>query len=190
MMIPLSEAIEVNDSDAINMRFEAAGFASPTIRWDPTLDDIESKELRFLLHYWRELRGDAEIPHLSKVDALDLKPCLGYLMLLDIGEEELTYRLYGSKIARVSGFDMTGKTVSAITSHSFIPTFFNACYRAARRRRIPILTEHQAPPEISVYNWTRLILPLVNDAGEITRFIAGNIPGLPRTERPVRPSLY
>lgn len=189
-MIPLSEAIEVNDSEAIRVRFAAAGFTPPMIKWDPALEDIEHRELRFLLGYWRDLRGDAEIPHLSKVDALDLRPCLGYLMLLDIGEEELTYRLYGSKIVRASGFDMTGKTVSAITSHSFIPTFFNACYRAARRRRIPILTQHQAPPEVSVFNWTRLILPLVDDTGAVTRFLAGNIPGPFRVARPATPPAY
>jgi hypothetical protein len=182
-MIPLSDAIEANDHSAIAARFRAAGFSPPMVTWDPTLEDLDIEELRFLLRYWRDLRGDAEMPHLSKVDALDLRPCLGYLMILDIGEEELTYRVYGSKIARASGFDMTGKTVSSITSHSFIPTFFNACYRAARRRRIPILTRHQTPPEISVYSWTRLILPLADDHGVIVRFLAGNIPGPFRATR-------
>lgn len=187
-MIPLSEAIERNDSEAIRARFVAAGFNPPMIKWDPAPEDVESKELRFLLTYWRDLRGDAPIPHFSKVDALELRPCLGYLMILDIGEEELTYRVYGSKIARASGFDMTGKTVSAISSHSFIPTFFNACYRATRRKRIPILTQHQTPPEISVYSWTRLILPLVDDSGVIVRFLAGNMPGPFRVARsPARP---
>jgi hypothetical protein len=189
-MIPLSEAIEANDSKVIRARFKTAGFTPPKIKWDPALEDIDHKELRFLLGYWRDLRGEAEMPHMSKVDALDLRPCLGYLMILDIGEEELTYRVYGSKIARASGFDMTGKTVSAITSHSFIPTFFNACYRAAKRRRLPLLTEHQAPPEVSVFNWTRLILPLADDSGAITRFLAGNIPGPFRIARPATTPPY
>ncbi len=183
-MITLSEAIEFNDRHALESIFETAGLSPPMIKWDPKPEDIEIEELRFLLNYWQGQRQDSKIPNLSKIDALDLTPCLGYLMVLDIGQDELTYRVYGTKIARASGFDLTGKTVSSITSHSFIPTFFNACYRATQRRQIPILTQHEPPVEISVYSWTRLILPLANDAGEIVRFLAGNFPGKFKHDRP------
>ncbi len=183
-MVPLSEAIEYDDPITIENIFRAAGFSPPMIKWDPKPEEIEIEELRFLLNYWLGLKHGDAIPHLSKVDALDLAPCLGYLMVLDIGEDEFTYRVYGSKIARTSGFDLTGKTVSSITSHSFIPTFFNACYRAARNRQIPVLTRHQTPVEVSVYSWTRLILPLVDDSGRIARFLAGNVPGEFRHDRP------
>ena len=183
-MITLSEAIEFDDRHALESIFKTAGFSPPMIKWDPKPEDIEIEELRFLLNYWQGQRQDGKIPNLSKIDALDLAPCLGYLMVLDIGQDELTYRVYGTKIAQASGFDLTGKTVSSITSHSFIPTFFNACYRATQRRQIPILTQHETPVEVSVYSWTRLILPLANDAGEIVRFLAGNFPGEFKHDRP------
>jgi hypothetical protein len=176
-MSTLATAIEEVDKAVIRSLFSEHDFRLPLIKWDPGVDDIDAPELRFLLSHWQSLLKGQEIPHLRQVDPLNLIPCLGYLMILDIGEDELTYRMYGSKIARASGFDLTGKTVSSITSHSLIPAFFNACYRAARRKRLPLLTQHQTPPEISVYSWTRLTLPLVDDEGTIMRFLVGNIPG-------------
>ncbi len=182
-MLALATAIEVGDAPTIERRFAVEGFGPPQISWNPSPDQVEIKELGFLLNYWRGLSGDDPIPHFNQVDALDLGPCLGYLMVLDIGEAEFTYRVYGTKIARASGFDLTGKTVSSITSHALIPTFFNACYRAMLNQRLPLMTQHQAPPEISVYHWNRLILPLADDAGRIVRILAGNVPGPFRIHR-------
>lgn len=179
-MLKLAAAIEANDSATVTARFQAENFAPPELCWDPKLGAMGSGKLDFLLTYWRGLKNGKPVPHLSDVDALNMAPCLGYLMMLDIGETELRYRVYGTKIAEASGFDLTGRTVSTITSHSFMPTFFNACYRAVQDKRIPLLTVHQSPPQISVYNWTRLILPLIDDTEKIARVLVGNIPGLSR----------
>jgi hypothetical protein len=184
-MFPLSEAIELSDFVTVHKIFKAADFEPPLIRWDPKPEDIQIDELRFLLNYWLGLKKDEKVPHLSKVDALDLAPCLGYLMLVDINEDEFTHRVYGTKIAQATGFDLTGKTVSSIPTHKFIPTFFSACYQAARSRQTPILTEHRTPPTVSVYSWTRLTLPLIDDSGKVARFLAGSVPGEFKLDRPV-----
>jgi hypothetical protein len=55
--------------------------------------------------------------------------------------------------------------------------FFGAAYRAVRARCEPLVTVHSPPPEISATKWTRLILPLANDAGRVERLIVGNMPG-------------
>lgn len=143
----------------------------------PAEDDLPLEEMRSVLRYWQDLPQVGGIPDTLKIDPDGLRSALGYLMLVDIGagDNEFRYALYGSKIAAVAGFDMTGKSVWDITTTSAIRTFFAACYRAARELRCPIYTVHEAPPQITASHWHRLILPL-GEAGEIKRFLVCNTP--------------
>lgn len=50
------------------------------------------------------------MPLASEIDALEMRPALGYGMLVEPvdGGADFRDRLYGSNLAAVSGFDMTG----------------------------------------------------------------------------------
>ena len=151
---------------------------------DPSLRDLPFEELKSVLRYWRDLPRSGGIPEVLKVDPDRLIAALGYIMLVDLGEAEddFRYALYGSKIAEVSGFDMTGKSIWDIPTTSDVQVFLAACYMAARRLKRPLYSVHKAPPLITVSHWHRLILPLGKD-GEIRRFLVCNVPiseGKPR----------
>lgn len=176
-MTPIAKALLTADYKTIREQFAAQKFEPPKFTWNPKESEIELPELKFLLRYWQGLVTEGDLPHFRRVDALGLVPCLGYLMVIDVGEQDFSYRLYGTKIAEAAGFDMTGKTVSAFTSHHFLPQFFAACYQACIARRECLFTQHQAPADVSVYFWTRLILPLRDDSGGVARFLVGSMPG-------------
>ncbi len=151
---------------------------------EPSEQDLPFEELRTVLRYWRDLPCSGGIPDVLKVEPDRLLPALGYIMLVDVGEgdDDFRYALYGSKIAEVSGFDMTGKSIWDIPTTSPVQIFFAACYMAARRLKRPIYSVHEAPPAITVSHWHRLILPLGKD-GEVRRFLVCNVPiseGKPR----------
>ncbi len=151
---------------------------------EPSERDLPVEELRVVLRYWRDLPRGGGIPEVLKVEPDRLLPALGYIMLIDVGEAEddFRYALYGSKIAEVAGFDMTGKSVWDVPTTSAVQVFFAACYMAVRRLKRPLYSVHQPPPAITVSRWHRLILPLGKD-GEVGRLLVCNVPisdGKPR----------
>ncbi len=144
---------------------------------EPSEADLPLKELRSVLRYWQALPKVDGVAEVLKIDPLELRGSLGYLMLVDSGpgENEFRYALYGSKIAAVAGFDMTGKTVWQVATSSAVQTFFAACYRAVLILRCPLYTVHKAPPQITASHWHRLILPL-GPNGVVKRFLVCNTP--------------
>lgn len=147
------------------------------LQLDPAEGDLPTEMQKTTLRYWQGLPKVDGIPDRVKVDPEALRPALGYLMLVDrLGEAfEFRYSLYGSRIAGVSGFDMTGRTVWDIQTLDEIRLFLAACYQAVTELRLPLFTVHEAPMSITVSHWHRLILPL-GQAGEVQRFLVCNVP--------------
>lgn len=148
-----------------------------SILGDPAEADLPSEPLRRTHRYWSALPKTDGVADVMKVDPDGLREALGYLMLVDIGagEHEYRYALYGSRIASVAGFDMTGKTVWQVATTTVIQIFFVACYEAVRAQRRPAYTVHRAPPQITASHWHRLILPL-GAGGTVKRFLVCNTP--------------
>jgi len=144
---------------------------------NPSEADLPAEQLRTTLRFWQSLPKVQGIPNAVKIDPEKLLSVLGYLMLIDIDKknDDFRYSVYGTKIAEVTGFDMTGKSVWDIATTSSIQVFFAACYMAAEAMRCPLYTVHEPPREITVNHWHRLILPLGLN-GEIKRFLVCNMP--------------
>ncbi|HEX3498909.1 MAG TPA: PAS domain-containing protein, partial [Stellaceae bacterium] len=103
--------IAAGDITAISATFTRHGAAPPGLTWNPAAELFDTESLRFLIAYWHGLAASGTLPHLKQIDPMALRPALGYVMLLDLigGGRDFRYRVYGSIIASVSGFDMTGK---------------------------------------------------------------------------------
>lgn len=144
---------------------------------DPRPADLALATHREVLTFWQGLPRVEGVADVVKIDPQGLRGVLGYLMLIDPGDgpNDFRYALYGSKIAAVAGFDMTGKTVWDVATTSAIKVLFVACYRAVRQLRRPLYTVHKAPPNITTSHWHRLILPL-GQSGEVKRFLVCNTP--------------
>ena len=143
---------------------------------NPRENDLPLKHLRTVMRFWRKLPQIDGVPNVVKIDPEQLISVLGYLMLVDIGgEADFRYSLYGTKIARVSGFDLTGKCVWEDATTSSTQTFLAACYLAARQLKNPIYLVHKPSHSITVSHWHRLILPL-GLGGDIKRFLVCSVP--------------
>jgi hypothetical protein len=182
-------AIAAGDETAMRRDFAPIGARGPAIVWRPSVDRLGAPQLRFLLRYWLDLRGSRRMPLASEIDALEMRPALGYIMLVEVMESgrDFRYRLYGSIITAVVGFEMTGKLLTNDPADPYIVEFALAAYRAAFARGEPLLTEHGPPTSINTHEWHRLVLPLAGADGEISRFLVGNLPiarnGQPITQR-------
>ncbi len=78
---------------------------------DPSqLNDIR---LRMLLAHWTAASTNGQFPNQDFVDPLKLGDLMGWLFLYRVERDPMRFRylLYGPKIARRIGFDLTGKYV-------------------------------------------------------------------------------
>ena len=177
--IQFHDLLIAEDYDALRPFYAELGMPTPCIIWSPEIERLEQAQLQFLLAYWRGLQDEAGRVAVDRIDALEMRPALGYVMLLDVidGGADFRYRLYGSVIAQHSNFDMTGRLLSELRPDQGVGAFFQIVYRAVLARPEPVYTEHAPPPTIRVKLWYRLILPLFDGNGAVCRLLVGNVPG-------------
>lgn len=176
----LTEELLAGRSAEICRIFADWGAPPPEVELEPEEASLPDERLRFLLRYWRELprRPGADLPEAAAVDALAMKPALGYVMLLDVldGGRDFRYRVYPTEVARAAGADHSGKRTSEIP-FTASALFYLASYRATIARRRPLYSRHASPPHVNVHHWDRLVLPLADAEGRVIRFLVGNVPG-------------
>ncbi len=181
-----TDEIVAGEPHELSATFRARGARGPDIVWSPPVERMAAQQLRFLVHYWTELAAQRPMPYAREIDPVEMRPALGYILLVDVldGGQDFRYRLFGSTIAGVSGFDMTGQRVSEHKASPYIVEFALAVYRAALRRPEPLLTEHGPPATLNTFAWHRLVLPLADESGAVGRFLVGNVPAT-RDGRPI-----
>jgi len=173
-----TDAIVVGDTTAIRAAFATVGASGPEVIWRPGLEQLAHRPLRFLLEHWTKLAAGREMPIADEIDAIAMRPALGFIILLDVveGGRDFRYRLYGSALAAASDFDMTGQLLTEHKASPHVYGFYLAAYRAALRRREPLFTDHGPSHAVRTKAWHRLVLPLADSAGTIVRFLVGTIP--------------
>jgi hypothetical protein len=173
-----TDAIATGEIAPIGTVFGSVGASGPEVIWRPSAEHLKYRPLRFLLDYWTSLAAGREMPRADEIDAVDMGPALGFIILVDVveGGVNFRYRLFGSALASASGFDMTGRLVTDHRASPHVHGFYLAAYRAALRRREPLFTNHGPSHAVRTKAWHRLVLPFVDDAGTIIRFLVGTIP--------------
>jgi hypothetical protein len=157
--------------------FAAHGARGPSIKWRPTGDELQWKPMKFALDRWTQAAADG-VPTTRLVDPIEFAPALGYLLLVDVvdGGHDFTYRLFGSLVSAVSGFDMTRKNLSEHPASAYIREFSIALYRAAIIRREPAWSHYGPAMAVSTAAWERVVLPLTDEVGTIRRFLVATVP--------------
>lgn len=150
----------------------------PTVAWNPAPDDMAVEKLGFLLQYWKGLRRGSNLPRTSDIDPLEMRLALGHVMLIDCidGGRDFRYRLYGSLLVGVSGFDMTGRLLSNHGASVWVIEFSLATYRAALLRQEPVFTSRSPIGAQYTSQWHRVAMPLVDETGAVVRFLAATVP--------------
>jgi hypothetical protein len=173
-----TEHVATEDLAPIRSIFRAHGAPGPVVTWTPSINQIETPELRLVLAYWSRAAQENRTPRWSDIDLTEISHVAGYLMLLDVVEEgqDFEYRMFGDIIAEVSELDMTGKRLSMHKASTYIVEFSLAVYRAALLRHQPVLTEHRPTGTKYTAAWQRIVLPLVDEAGAVIRILTGTVP--------------
>ncbi len=171
-------AILADDLAPIVSVFRLHGAQGPSMEWDPSPGRDTPEPIRFLLAYWTDLAAGRAMPGMGEIDALSLRPALGYIALLDVvdGGRDFRYRLYGTILAAVAGFDMTGRLTSEHKASPHITHFYMASHRAAVTRGRPFFSEHRPASTQLTKGWHRVVLPFAGADGNVQRFLVGGVP--------------
>ncbi len=130
--------ILANDQAFIRAEFPAT--AQPSFVWNPDPQSLPWDKLRFMCTYWESLKRGAALPHYRAIDPLNMGPILGYVLLLEPvdGDRDFRYRLFGTVIAALSEFDLTGQLASTLHASTGVVEFGLAAFRAVARRKAPL----------------------------------------------------
>lgn len=171
-----TDDVAAGDLSRIHRVFDAHGATATELIWSPPVATLPPI-LDFLAGYWNGL-ANGNLPHRSQIDPFAMRPALGYVILLDVvdGGRDFRYRLYGSLLASISGFDMSGKLLSNFAASWYVTEFAIAVDRAVCRRRQAVYTRRQPVGAERVTAWHRICLPLVDDEGAVARLLVGTVP--------------
>lgn len=177
----MCDGLLTDDLGPLAAPFLKHGLRAPVVKWNPPASELPTKQLPFVLNLWQSLRDANGRVTPAQIDPFALRPALGYILLIDVLEDgaDFQYRLYGSEVARVAGFDMTGKRTSEIVTGSLAGNFYIAGYRALLKRPEPLFTWQEMPMQITINNWDRIVLPLSGPDGRVARILTCNMPGEP-----------
>lgn len=136
--------------------------------------EIAHGAVRAFSDYCRSVKAPSAYADRASFDPFQLRPWLGYIMILDTVPEsdDFRYRMYGTRIAEHSGFDMTGKLVSAFDSP--VGKFFADLYRECVAEKCLIYSVHSRVHARFDCDWHRLMCPA--RAGDVVQIVACNYP--------------
>ncbi len=173
----------------IALAFKYGGVSAPEIVWAPGKGDCATAINEFLIGHWFELAPAGGIPPLTAIDPSFFKVALGYVHLLepvDAGAD-FRYRVFGSLISSVSGFDLTSHRMTEFDASDYVVDLAIAASGAVMDRRQPLLTRRTPRGAAQTSMWERLALPFADEAGRIQRLLVGNLP-LKADGQVIRPS--
>lgn len=172
-----SSHVAVGDLTPVRKVFVEHEADPPELIWDPSFESLPP-----VLSFLRQFQADNATAggwlHIATVDPLRLRPALGFVNILDVidGGRDFRYRLFGTSVAIVSGFDMTGKLLSAFPAKPYVTEFNIAVDRASCHSKRCAYTIRTPQDAEHVLQWHRLSIPLVDDRDRVVRMMIGAMP--------------
>jgi hypothetical protein len=123
--------------------------------------EIEHPKLAALETLWRGKCGSKSIPARSDFGLFEFVPWMGNLTILEVieGGEDFYFRLHGTNIVNLYGYEMTGKYVSGLSEEIRI-TIFREYSEAVQRREPTVIRRSHVHPSREYTKVIKLLLPL------------------------------
>ncbi len=139
---------------------------------------IADVRLRALFDYWREKRGDGAMPARADLDPLEIPTLLPIIGLVDVldGGARFRYRLIGTEIVDVDGYDPTGRFLDEVLPDSGYADYLIGLFREVTRERRPLYGESdfRGPGRIE-RRLRHLLMPLSCDGRAVDMIFGGQV---------------
>ena len=131
-----------------------------------------AEEALALLELWNERRDEKSMPAWADFTLEALGRWLGDINLVEVvdGGADFKFRVYGTRLAEAMGYDMTGRTVRALSKGDLAERSLTY-YRTVLRTQKPQFLFHRAPDSSRQRNWIRIAMPLAHGSGRVERVI-------------------
>lgn len=119
--------------------------------------------------YWLSKRAGRAMPSRADIDVLELRDCLGNLCLLEaVGDapRRFRFRVDGSNLAALSGFELTGKFVDEVPDARY-RAFLTALYERVAATRAPVFLANAAEWKGCGIEEISVTLPLSSDGTSV-----------------------
>jgi len=145
------------------------------VEQEPESQAITNPHLQQLYDLWNSKRENRLAPARSDFTISEFKPWLGHLLILDnvSSRDRIRFRLYGSKLVELFGFDLTNRTV--LDSMLLIGDRPLIEYDAVARLRQPVHVSRFTPTAKRHLQVDKLALPLISD-GHVDQILAAIYP--------------
>lgn len=151
--------------------------------------DSKSQLVHVLNAWWNDNRGDRDLPDRDALDPCDLKPLLPHLLISDAEHDpfRVRYRLVGTMVADVTGFNFTGRYLDELISADPAEPWMEH-YRAAYSNARPLFgSAYLVTASETMLSYEFGIFPLRNGRDAVEQFIGiedyfGLVPGVQQVE--------
>jgi hypothetical protein len=143
-------------------------------------DEVADPRVRDAYQYWLRIRGHKPMPSRSDIDPIDLKFCLGWTCLVEVIHEpsrRFRYRLDGSQLASLTGWDLTGRYLDAIPDEAY-RDFVGMIYNRVVDNKAPVFIRNSEEWTNFGYLTESVTLPLSNDGEQVTGLLDVILPKL------------
>lgn len=126
---------------------------------------ITHPKIKRMHEYWLAKRAGRPMPSRTDIEVLELRDCLGNLCLLDVVEGEprrFRFRVDGSNLANLTGFDLTGKFVDDVPEAAY-RKFLIELYQRVAETRAPVFLANAAEWKGFGVQEVSVTLPLSSD---------------------------
>lgn len=169
----LAASISAGETDLLVRHFQAHDGDVPTLVWSPRRSQLGNPVLQGFRDVCDQIDPTDGPLRQADVRIDDFDGLERWMMVLAAEDDGFRYIHYGEEIANHYGADMTGRSTADF--EDYIGTFFAAVYSAAAERRERALSVHEPPARVFVRAWRRFIVPLLDDAGNVSGFVAANV---------------
>ena len=115
------------------------------------IDRVAMPLVRALHIVWTAKRGNRDLPDRRDFDPADFKSLMANMLIVEPTHApfRLRYRLVGTRVAKVAGFDFTGRYLDEVLRPE-VPEDWHGHYLLSFRQRIPVFGQVDCPTRSGV----------------------------------------
>lgn len=131
--------------------------------------------LKKLFAHWRGFVQGNVPPLAVDLEPAGLRPWLGNLILMDASEKDrFVYAYYSQAFANAFGEDKSGQSLESVPTDQ--RALLLAEYARVRAEAVPISRVYTADFNGRTMTWERLVLPLADEAGAVSKILVAAYP--------------
>jgi len=143
-----------------------------------SVESITHPKIRRVYEYWLSKRAGREMPARADIEPLELRDVLGFLCLIEVTDEpkpRFRFRVDGSSLASLTGYDLTGKYADDLPEPDY-RDYMRQLYAQVVETRRPVFRANEEEWAGFGVRADSVTLPLSSDGRRVTGILDAVFP--------------